>query len=129
LKPRAKKPRGKPFVAGDARINRAGVPKESVEFQAALRVAFAKELNKPYRLSLDTDGKPLDPKKPVSNFQQIIRRVVELATCGAEWAIEMAFERIGGKVVQPTTIGTDSDKTIGFIFDVPRPERERQTVN
>jgi len=35
---------GRPFVKGDSRINRLGVPKEALAFQRHLRIALAEEL-------------------------------------------------------------------------------------
>ncbi len=88
---------GKPFVKGDARINRAGVPLESLAFQNALREAFATELTKP---------SPFDPEGQQNRFERIVRRVVDLAEAGQSWAVEMVWDRIGGKPIQPVS---DSD--------------------
>lgn len=125
-KPKAaakKKPRGKPFVKGDQRINRAGVPREAVEFQNALRVAFAEELDRPHPMTVGPDGQPVKGMAPRSNFVSIIRRVVELAAAGQPWAIEMIFDRVGGKVVQP--VSGPNDGPMRYLIDIARPEREQ----
>lgn len=99
----AKKPRkGRGPTAGsfkkdDPRINRQGVPKEAIEFQKALREAFAVELEKSSRF--DKEGEQ-------TKFERIVARVVELAEKGSPWATELLFDRLGGKAVQPVS-GTE----------------------
>jgi len=81
---------GRPFEKGDARINRHGVPKESLTFQRYLRKALAKELQRPS----SSNGE-------MSRFQRIVERLAELAESGVPWAVQTVFDRIGGKPVQP----------------------------
>jgi len=81
---------GKPFEKGDARINRHGVPKESLTFQRYLRKALAKELQRPS----SSNGE-------MSRFQRMVERLVELAESGVPWALQTVLDRIGGKPVQP----------------------------
>ncbi len=85
------------FRSGDPRINRRGVPKEAIEFQKALRGAFAAELEKP---------SSRDPRGQQTKFERIVARVVELAEKGSPWATELLFDRLGGKPVQPVS-GTE----------------------
>jgi len=88
----AKRPRGpgRPFEKGDARINRHGVPKESLTFQRYLRKALAKELQRPSSSNAE-----------MSRFQRMVERLVELAERGVPWALQTVLDRIGGKPVQP----------------------------
>jgi len=88
----AKRPRGpgRPFEKGDARINRHGVPRESLAFQKHLRKALAQELQRPS----DSNGE-------MTKFQGLVARLVKLAESGVPWAVQTVFDRIGGKPVQP----------------------------
>jgi len=81
---------GRPFEKGDARINRHGVPRESLAFQKHLRKALAQELQRPS----DSNGE-------MTKFQGLVARLVELAEGGVPWAVQTVFDRIGGKPVQP----------------------------
>ena len=81
---------GRPFEKGDARINRHGVPKESLTFQKYLRKALAKELQRPS----SSNGE-------MTKFQRMVERLVELAESGVPWALQTVLDRIGGKPVQP----------------------------
>jgi hypothetical protein len=89
-------PHGNRFVRKAISINRAGAPREAVEFQNALRSDFAEEPERPHPSSPGDDRKPRR-----TNFAQIIRRAVAIAAIGQAWAIERVFDRIGGKVMQP----------------------------
>jgi hypothetical protein len=88
-----RRPRGKPFVPGDPRINRGGVPAEAVAFQRAMREALAAELSKP---------SDRDPGERV--FESMIHRLVALAKAGERWAIEMVLDRICGKPAQAVAL-------------------------
>jgi len=81
---------GRPFEKGDTRINRHGVPKESLTFQKYLRKALAKELQRPS----SSNGE-------MTKFQRMVERLVELAESGVPWALQTVLDRIGGKPVQP----------------------------
>ena len=81
---------GRPFEKGDARINRHGVPRESLAFQKHLRKALAQELQR-----------PSDTSPEMTKFQGLVARLVELAEGGVPWAVQTVFDRIGGKPVQP----------------------------
>jgi hypothetical protein len=88
----AKRPRGKPFVEGDPRINRQGKSKELAALERDFRQAIVDEL-----CNIDE----YDPEHKRTNFQALARRWVELAKGGNLAAIEGLTERILGKPVQP----------------------------
>jgi len=86
----AKKPRGKPFVPGDPRINRQGVPIEAVALARALREATADVLLGP---------SPRHPDK--TRLECILEALADKAERGDARAAEILFERIGGRPTQP----------------------------
>ena len=100
--------KGKPFEPGDPRINRAGVPDESLKFQQRLREAFAAELGK---------ASELDPEGKQTKFERIVERIVLMAEGGCPWAAEMIWDRIGGKPIQPHEVGGVDGEPIKHVIE------------
>jgi len=112
-----KKPRGRPFTKGDARINRAGVPADAVEFSKRLRESLARELGKPY---------PEEPSGQVSNFQQLSARLVQLAVSGSREALQIVLERLAGRVPQTVTGAEGGPVQVQYVIEAPRPFHSAQ---
>lgn len=111
--PTAKKPRGKPFEKGDARINRQGKSKELAQSEQEFRQAIVDEL---YR----TDE--YDASGQRTNFQALARRWVELAKGGNLAAIEGLAERILGKPVQPISGADGGPVEYRIVTNVALPQ-------
>ena len=82
--------RGKPFVAGDSRINRRGVPKEAVALAKLLRDAAADVLLSP---SPRCEAK--------TRLVSIVEALADKAERGDVKAAEILFDRVGGRPTQP----------------------------
>ena len=102
---------GTPFVKGDPRINRAGVPSESLAFGKALREAFAESLAAPSQYG---EGK--------TRLQHIVEALVERAEAGDQKAAELIFDRIAGKPTQAIDANVSSQPDVTIMFDGPVPE-------
>ena len=88
-KPR-KRGRGKPFVMGDTRINRRGVPRESVALAKVLRDTAADVL---------LSQSPRQPDK--TRLVCALEALADKAERGDVRAAEVLLDRIGGKPTQP----------------------------
>lgn len=84
-----RKRRGKPFVAGDLRINRRGVPRESVALAKLLRNTAADVLFSP---SPRCEAK--------ARLTCIMEALADKAERGDVRAAEVLFERVGGRPTQ-----------------------------
>jgi len=104
-----KRGRGKPFVLGDSRINRAGVPSESVALAKLLREVAADVLFSP---------SPDDPAK--TQLTCIVEALVDKAKQGDVRAAEVLFERVGGRPTQPEADASDRGR-ITIEWDGPPP--------
>lgn len=78
---------GKPFVKGDARINRGGLPSEAREFHAQFRQALAAALSKPCG-----DG--------MTHFEKGLNGLAQAFGKGKPWAVAEVLDRFIGKPKQ-----------------------------
>src|SRR5215469_6905816 len=105
----AKKPRGKPFLPGDPRIDRQGVPNEAVALAKAVRETEAEILFGPC---------PRHPNKML--LVCILDALAGKAERGDVRAAEILLDRIGGKPTQPEADGSGrGDITIVWAGAMP----------
>ncbi len=96
---RKKRGPGKPFVKGDARINRGGLPTEARQFQEQYRQALVAALSKPSRRAA-----------AISRFEKGIERLAESFESGRPWAVAEVLDRLIGKPkVSVEASGTDGN--------------------
>lgn len=100
-KPR--KRRGKPFQPGDPRINRRGVPRESVALAKLLRESAAEVLLSP---------SPRCPAK--TRLTCIEEALADKAERGDVRAAEVLFDRVGGR---PTQSEAGAPERGGIVFE------------
>ena len=86
--PRKRRGPGKPFVKGDARINRGGLPSEAREFHLQFRQALADALSKPSR------------KGAATRFEKGLERLAQAFQRGKPWAVAEVLDRFIGKPKQ-----------------------------
>lgn len=79
---------GRPFVKGDTRINRGGVPAEAREFHAQFRKALADTLAKPCR------------NGTMSRFEKGLEGLAQAFERGKPWAVAEVLDRFIGKPKQ-----------------------------
>jgi len=106
----AKKRRGKPFVPGDPRINRHGVPNEAVALARALREAAADVLLGPSPRHRDK-----------TRLECILETLADRAERGDGKAAEILFDRFGGRPTQPEADGSGGGSVV-IQYDGPRPD-------
>jgi hypothetical protein len=106
-----KRPRGKPFVSGDPRINRAGVSKEQAALQEIVRQTASAVL-----LVV-----PDEQKHDV--LTEIFLTTAKRAVSGDQAAAEFLLKCAGWSPKQSVELSGPDGGAI--IFDMPGPERER----
>lgn len=109
-----KKARGKAFVSGDPRINRAGVPKASVDAAQKVKAAIEAVLHEKHK-----SNEP-DPRKQMTRLKAILRTAAERAAAGSDADREFLFKRWIGHVPQPVELGGKDGKPIpvSFTWDI-----------
>lgn len=93
--------RGKPFVKGDVRINRRGVPRESAALAKLLRDAAADVL-------LSSSPRYEDKAR----LTCILEALADKAERGDVRAAEVLFERVGGRPTQPEDKQAESGRIV-----------------
>lgn len=107
---RGKRGRGKPFVKGDARINRHGVTRESAALAKLVRDTAADVLFNP---------SPRQPDK--RRLVCILETLSDKAEGGDVRAAEVLLERIGGKPTQPIEADVTERGRITFEWSFEPP--------
>jgi hypothetical protein len=111
---RRKRPRVKALVGGPAPLTAAGVP-DAAEFCARLREHLASELDKPC---------PSAENGPVTNFQALSEKLVQMAVGGSKDAIHIVLDRLGGKAPQAASVSDSGPPHIEYIIEIPRPDHD-----
>ena len=86
---------GRPFVKGDARINRGGAPPEAREFAAQLRGLVLEATSKPHKGGA------------MSRLEKIVESYLAAVESGAPWAVQDFFDRFWGKAKQSIDLETN----------------------
>jgi hypothetical protein len=108
-KPR-KRGRGKPFVKGDTRINRRGVPREAVALAQKLR-----------DLAADVLFSPSPRSESKTRLICILEALADKAERGDVRAAEILFERIGGRPTQPPVSPSEGGRIVIEWNSAPPP--------
>jgi hypothetical protein len=92
----------------------AGAP-DPAEFCARLREHLAAELDKPY---------PESTSGPVTNFQALSEKLVQMAVGGSKDAIHIVLDRLAGRTPQAASTSDDGPLHIEYVIGIPRPDHD-----